>query len=75
MQILNNPVDFFADWIVNDLPMVRKIIGFDLDRTPPPQLQSSAVTLRETLKKYPNAKIDMYRHLLASMNVQYTVAS
>ena len=75
MQILNNPVDFFVDWIVNDLPMAKKIIGFDLDRTPPPQLQSSAVTLRETLKKYPNAKIDMYRHSLASMNVQYTVAS
>lgn len=48
MQILNNPVDFFADWIVNDLPMAKKIIGFDVDRTPPPQLQSSAVTLRET---------------------------
>ena len=68
-------MDFFADWIVNDLPMARKIIGFDVDRTPPPQLQSLAVTLRETLKKYPNAKIDMYRHSLASMNVQYTVAS
>ena len=75
MQILNNPVDFFVDWIVNDVRMARKIIGFDLDRTPPPQLQSSAVTLRETLKKYPNTKIDMYRHSLASMNVQYTVAS
>ena len=55
--------------------MARKIIGFDVDRIPPPQLQSSAVTLRETLKKYPNAKIDMYGHSLASMNVQYTVAS
>jgi len=55
--------------------MVKKIIGFDLDRTPSPQLQSVARTLRETLKKYPNAKIDMYRHSLASMNVQYTVAS
>lgn len=75
MQILNNPVDFFVDWMVNDLPMAKKIIGFDVDRTPPPQLQSSAVTLRETLKKYPNAKIDMYGHSLASMNVQYTVAS
>ena len=28
MQILNNPVDFFADWIVNDKPMIKKIIRF-----------------------------------------------
>ena len=55
--------------------MEKKIIGFDLNKTPSLQLQSSAVTLRETLKKYPNAKIDMYGHSLASMNVQYTVAS
>ena len=75
MQILNNPVDFFVDWMVNDLPMAKKIIGFDLNKTPSPQLQSSAVTLRETLKKYPNAKIDMYGHSLASMNVQHAVAS
>ena len=55
--------------------MAKKIIGFDLDRTPSPQLLSAARTLRETLKKYPNAKIDMYRHSLASMNVQYAVIS
>ena len=28
MQILNNPIDFFADWIVNDKPMAEEIIRF-----------------------------------------------
>ena len=28
MQILNNPIDFFADWIVNDVCMAEEIIRF-----------------------------------------------
>ena len=28
MQILNNPVDFLVDLIVNDVPMAKKIISF-----------------------------------------------
>ena len=28
MQILNNPIDFFADWIVNDVRMAEEIIRF-----------------------------------------------
>ncbi len=40
---------------------------------PPPQFKDAA-HLKEVIRKYPNAKIDLYGHSLGSMNIQYALA-
>ncbi|HBM4314284.1 TPA: hypothetical protein LWK62_002592, partial [Listeria innocua] len=39
-----------------------------------PQLKTSAETLKQTMKLYPNAQIYVYSHSLGSMNAQYAIA-
>lgn len=41
---------------------------------PPPQFKDAAAHLKEVIRKYPNAKIDLYGHSLGSMNIQYALA-
>ena len=41
---------------------------------PPPQFKDAAAHLKEVIKKYPNAKIDLYGHSLGSMDIQYALA-
>ncbi len=41
---------------------------------PPPQFKDAAAHLKEVIRKYPNAKIDLYGHSLGSMDIQYALA-
>ena len=36
--------------------------------------KDAAAHLKEVIRKYPNAKIDLYGHSLGSMNIQYALA-
>lgn len=72
-KIKQEPGDVIKDWIRNDLIMGTAIInGGGAPATP--QLSSSAETLKEAIRTYPNAKIYIYAHSLGSMNGQYALA-
>lgn len=72
-KIKQEPGDVIKDWIGNDLIMGTAI--FNGGGAPAsPQLASSADTLKETIRTYPNAKIYIYGHSLGSMNGQYALA-
>lgn len=42
---------------------------------PPAQFKDAAKHLKETIRKYPNAKIDLYGHSLGSMDIQYALST
>ncbi len=42
---------------------------------PPGQFKDAAKHLKEVIRKYPNAKIDLYGHSLGSMDVQYALSN
>ncbi|MDO2410632.1 hypothetical protein QUB72_06190 [Enterococcus faecium] len=63
----------WQDWVVNNVDMARKILAAEQGAAPP-QLRSSAETLKEAMRHYPNAQFFVYGHSLGSMNGQYAVA-
>ncbi|EOH57057.1 hypothetical protein UA3_00568 [Enterococcus faecium EnGen0263] len=65
--------DVWQDWVVNNVDMARKILAAE-QGAPPPQLRTSAETLKEAMRQYPNAQFFVYGHSLGSMNGQYAVA-
>lgn len=66
--------DVRKDWVHNDLPTAVQILNGGAPVVTP-QLQSSADTLREAMKLYPNAQVNIYGHSLGSMNAQYAIAN
>ncbi len=72
-KINQSPLDVIQDWLGNDLIMGTAIINGGGAPTTP-QLISSADTLKEAIRTYPNAKIYVYAHSLGSMNGQYALA-
>ncbi|EAD1624032.1 rhodanese-like domain-containing protein [Listeria monocytogenes] len=65
--------DVREDWLDNDIPTAIQI-PHGGGSTVTPQLKSSAETLKQTMKLYPNAQIYVYGHSLGSMNAQYAIA-
>ncbi|HAA7127393.1 TPA_asm: hypothetical protein GHG54_02930 [Listeria monocytogenes] len=66
-------LDVWTDWGVNDIPTAIQITNGG-GATVTPQLKTSAETLKQTMKLYPNAQIYVYGHSLGSMNAQYAIA-
>lgn len=66
-------LDVWTDWGVNDFPTAIQITNGG-GSTVTPQLKTSAETLKQTMKLYPNAQIYVYGHSLGSMNAQYAIA-
>ena len=99
-------IDFFNDWIKNDLPAAEQVsplaggiiggvegalsggpAGVSAGVTTgvlksegkgpkvvPPQFTASSKYLKKMMKRYPNAKFNVYGHSLGSMNAQYAAA-
>lgn len=76
--------DWTTDWFRNDIPMAARILGKVGDSADPrarynnfgtKQLKDSAQALQEVMKKYPNAKVNIYGHSLGSMDAQYAMAN
>ncbi|MBC9708841.1 MAG: DUF2974 domain-containing protein [Enterococcus sp.] len=65
--------DFRADWVVNDMPTALQVLS-NGGAAAMPQLQSSADTLQEAMKTYPNAVISVYGHSLGAMDGQYAIS-
>lgn len=70
-KITELPGDVYKDWFINNLSMGSNILGKS-QGNPPPQLKSSAETLKNAMALYPNANV--YGHSLASMNGQHAVS-
>ena len=68
-----NGSDAVNDWVYNNIPMGRNII-FEKQGTTG-QLQASSDYLKEMMEKYPNAKVNIYGHSLASMDAQFALAN
>lgn len=66
-------LDVWTDWGLNDIPTAIQITHGG-GSTVTPQLKTSAETLKQTMKLYPNAQIYVYGHSLGSMNAQYAIA-
>ncbi|HCJ4262085.1 TPA: DUF2974 domain-containing protein [Listeria innocua] len=66
-------LDVWTDWGLNDIPTAIQITSGG-GSTVTPQLKTSAETLKQTMKLYPNAQIYVYGHSLGSMNAQYAIA-
>lgn len=66
-------LDVWTDWGLNDIPTAIQITNGG-GSTVTPQLKTSAETLKQTMKLYPNAQIYVYSHSLGSMNAQYAIA-
>ncbi|MBC2268082.1 DUF2974 domain-containing protein [Listeria sp. FSL L7-0083] len=65
--------DVREDWLDNDIPTAIQITHGG-GSTVTPQLKTSAETLKQIMKFYPNAQIYVYGHSLGSMNAQYAIA-
>ncbi|HAB8808823.1 TPA_asm: hypothetical protein GYS95_01090 [Listeria monocytogenes] len=65
--------DVRKDWLSNDIPTAIQITNGG-GSTVTPQLKTSAETLKQTMKLYPNAQIYVYGHSLGSMNAQSAIA-
>ncbi|EAC2631657.1 DUF2974 domain-containing protein [Listeria monocytogenes] len=65
--------DVRKDWLSNDIPTAIQITHGG-GSTVTPQLKTSAETLKQTMKLYPNAQVYVYGHSLGSMNAQYAIA-
>ncbi len=67
------------DWLENDIPMASNIWVMKDFGNPhnfsavSPQLKASSEHLKEIMKKYPNAKINIGGHSLGGMDAQYAV--
>lgn len=82
-HFVTQPTDSIDDWVGNDAGLgtiafinekrVKKDKSTMAGYTP--QLESSADTLNDVAKKYPNAKIYVYGQSLGSMDAQYAIAS
>ncbi|WP_457785516.1 lipase family protein, partial [Streptococcus uberis] len=78
-EILQHPVDVTLDWLENDIPMASNIWAMKDFGNPhnfsavSPQLKASSEHLKEIMKKYPNAKINIDGHSLGGMDAQYAV--
>ena len=79
--------DILQDWAVNDGPMAMRIIatqndlnftsnvkGKPVEQRATPQLLQAAKALKEVMKKYPNAMVNVDAHSLGSMDGQYSIA-
>jgi hypothetical protein len=60
-KTLEKPGDVYRDWVVNNSEMAHKILASE-QGNPPPQLVSSAETLKEAMELYPNANFSVYGH-------------
>ncbi|MBM5611314.1 Mbeg1-like protein [Listeria seeligeri] len=65
--------DVREDWLDNDIPTAFQVINGG-GPVVTPQLKSSAETLKQAMKLYPNAQVYVYGHSLGSMNAQYAIA-
>ncbi|HAB0008041.1 TPA_asm: hypothetical protein GIN74_01145 [Listeria monocytogenes] len=65
--------DVRKDWLNDDIPTAIQITNGG-GPVVTPQLKSSADTLKQAMKDYPNAQVYVYGHSLGSMNAQYAVA-
>ncbi|MBC2039242.1 hypothetical protein [Listeria marthii] len=65
--------DVREDWLDNDIPTAIQIMHGG-SPVVTPQIRSSAETLKEAMKLYPNAQVYVYGHSLGSMNAQYAIA-
>lgn len=78
-EFINNPADVTLDWLENDIPMASNIWAMKDFGNPhnfsavSPQLKASSEHLKEIMKKYPNAKINIDGHSLGGMDAQYAV--
>jgi len=76
-HILNEAPDVWNDWAENDAVIAKRIVmqsnPSDRDNSTE-QLKASARALKDVMKKYPNAKINIYGHSLGSMDAQYAMA-
>ncbi|HHQ6378667.1 TPA: Mbeg1-like protein [Streptococcus agalactiae] len=78
-EFINNPADVTLDWLENDIPMASNIWVMKDFGNPhnfsavSPQLKASSEHLKEIMKKYPNAKINIGGHSLGGMDAQYAV--
>ncbi|UQS84261.1 alpha/beta hydrolase family protein [Bombilactobacillus thymidiniphilus] len=68
-----NKWDTYADWGENDIPAGIEVLLHAGVATP--QMDVSALELKNILKKYPNAKISVYGHSLGSMDAQFALAA
>ena len=78
-DLLSNAVGIVSAGAVTDAslkPIMLTAGGLKLThKFPPAQFEDAAKHLKETIRKYPNAKIDLYGHSLGSMDIQYALAS
>ncbi|AHI54592.1 DUF2974 domain-containing protein [Listeria ivanovii] len=65
--------DVREDWLDNDIPTAFQVINGG-GPVVTPQLKSSAETLKQAMKLYPNAQVYVYGHSLGSMDAQYAIA-
>lgn len=65
--------DVRNDWLDNDIPTAIQITNGG-GPTVTFQLKSSAETLKQAMRLYPNAQVYVYGHSLGSMNAQYAIA-
>lgn len=66
-------LDVRNDWLVNNIPTTIQVTN-GVAPVVTPQLKSSAETLQQAMKLYPNAQVYVYGHSLGSMNAQYAIA-
>ncbi|WP_304948167.1 hypothetical protein [Streptococcus sinensis] len=78
-DVLSNSAGIFGGAVVTGVtstPIMLAAGGLKLtQKFPPAQFEDAAKHLKETIRKYPNAKIDLYGHSLGSMDIQYALAS
>ena len=78
-DLLSNAVGIVSAGAVTDAslkPIMLAAGGLKAtQKFPPAQFEDAAKHLKETIRKYPNAKIDLYGHSLGSMDIQYALAS
>ncbi|AXJ14119.1 Mbeg1-like protein [Streptococcus pluranimalium] len=78
-EIFSDPADVALDWLENDIPMASNIWAMKDFGNPhnfsavSPQLTASSKHLKEIMKKYPNADINLAGHSLGGMDAQYAV--
>lgn len=78
-EISSDPADVILDWLENDIPMASNIWEMKDFGNPhnfsdvSPQLTASSKHLKEIMKKYPNADINLAGHSLGGMDAQYAV--
>src|SRR5699024_8589554 len=65
--------DVMRDWLQTNAPTAVQVLTGGGE--PSAQLKSSADTLLETMKLYPNAQIYVYGHSLGSVDAQYAISS